>query len=74
MLRDSGSGVPRTVQDLVLARTAGLPSAARSIVELVSVVPGQIERWLVDRVLDAGADGCRCVHRVRPADRARQRR
>jgi ATP/maltotriose-dependent transcriptional regulator MalT len=61
VLRDLGSGVPRTVQDLVLARAAGLPSAARSILALVSVVPGQIERWLVDRLLApalADVDAC----------------
>jgi DNA-binding CsgD family transcriptional regulator len=50
ILRDSSSAVPRTVQDLVLTRAAGLPPSARSIVELVSVVPGQIERWLVDQL------------------------
>lgn len=66
MLR-GGSGqeaVPRTVQDLVLARFARLPAPARALVQFTSLVPSCIERWLVDALLaltvpdiEAGIDG-----------------
>ncbi|HEX6832584.1 MAG TPA: LuxR C-terminal-related transcriptional regulator, partial [Rudaea sp.] len=51
MLRQSSDGVPRGVQDLVLARYARLGAAAQAIVRLASIVPARIERWLVDRLL-----------------------
>jgi ATP/maltotriose-dependent transcriptional regulator MalT len=61
VLREPGSAVPRTVQDLVLARLARLPAAARDILSLVSVVPGRSERWLIDQLLApalADLDAC----------------
>jgi DNA-binding CsgD family transcriptional regulator len=51
VLRDTGNAVPRTVQDVVLARMARLPAAAHDLLRLVSVVPGHVERWLVDELL-----------------------
>ena len=48
MLREPGIAVPRTVQDLVLARFARLPVAAQDLARLVAMVPGRTERWLVD--------------------------
>jgi hypothetical protein len=48
MLREPGIAVPRTVQDLVLARLTRLPPAAQDLARLVATVPGRIERWLVD--------------------------
>jgi DNA-binding CsgD family transcriptional regulator/tetratricopeptide (TPR) repeat protein len=42
---------PRTVRDAVLARAARLDPAAREVLELVSVVPGRAELWLVDAAL-----------------------
>jgi DNA-binding CsgD family transcriptional regulator len=48
MLRSSSQGVPRGVQDLVLARLARLTPAAQAVARLASVVPTRIERWLVD--------------------------
>jgi len=51
VLRDTGSTVPATVQDVVLARAARLPEAAQQILKLASVVPGHVERWLVDELL-----------------------
>ena len=48
MLREPGIAVPRTVQDLVLARFARLPAAAQDLARLVATVPGRTERWLVD--------------------------
>lgn len=51
VLRDTGHAVPGTVQDVVLARAARLPESAQCILRLASVVPGHIERWLVDELL-----------------------
>jgi DNA-binding CsgD family transcriptional regulator/tetratricopeptide (TPR) repeat protein len=57
MLRSGADGVPRGVQDLVLAKFARLGAAAQSIVRLASIVPAKIERWLVERCqgVDAAA-------------------
>jgi DNA-binding CsgD family transcriptional regulator/tetratricopeptide (TPR) repeat protein len=52
LLRHGSDGVPRSVQDLVLARFARLSAGAQAIVRLASVVPARIERWLVEALLD----------------------
>lgn len=54
-LREVGAAVPRTVQDLVLARYARLPGAAQAIVRLTALVPARIERWLLDARLSPSA-------------------
>src|SRR5713226_8934365 len=46
-------GVPMTVRDAVLARIARLSPAARTLLELASVVPTRTERWLLDAVQGA---------------------
>jgi DNA-binding CsgD family transcriptional regulator len=46
--------VPATVRDAVLARAARLSPAARDIAELICVVPGKAEDWLVQQ---AGGSG-----------------
>jgi len=54
VLRDTSvprAAVPRTVQDVVLARFARLASPVQTLLQLVSIVPGRIERWLVDELL-----------------------
>jgi ATP/maltotriose-dependent transcriptional regulator MalT len=51
VLRDPGSTVPRSVQDLVLSRYARLSGAAQAILRVAALVPARIERWLVDAVL-----------------------
>jgi len=48
VLRHGTDGVPRGVQDLVLARFARLAPAAQSVVRLASTVPTRIEASLVD--------------------------
>jgi DNA-binding CsgD family transcriptional regulator/tetratricopeptide (TPR) repeat protein len=48
VLAAGDTGVPLTVQDLVLARVAGLPAPAREVVRLVSVVPTRVEPWLLE--------------------------
>ena len=54
MLRDKEvprSSVPRSVQDVVLARYARLPAPVQALLQCVAVVPGRAERWLVDALL-----------------------
>ena len=51
VLRHGGEPVPRAVQDLVLSRYAELAAGAQAVVRLACVVPGRIERWLVERLL-----------------------
>jgi DNA-binding CsgD family transcriptional regulator len=53
VLRDTSTpraAVPRTVQDVVLARFARLPASVQALLQLVAVVPGRVERWLVDQL------------------------
>jgi DNA-binding CsgD family transcriptional regulator len=53
LLREGGArpgGVPRSVQDVVLARVAALPAAVQELLRAVAVVPGRAERWLIDAV------------------------
>lgn len=55
--------VPVSVRESVLGRFARLPTNARSTAELVSVVPGRAEHWLVEACMGATADvaaGERC--------------
>lgn len=49
--------IPSTARDAVLARVAKLPPAARQIAELASIVPGRVERWLLESTcgLDSNA-------------------
>jgi DNA-binding CsgD family transcriptional regulator/tetratricopeptide (TPR) repeat protein len=56
LLRGGVDAVPRSVQDLVLARCARLDASAQAIVRLASVVPARIERWLIDRLLSPGIE------------------
>jgi DNA-binding CsgD family transcriptional regulator/tetratricopeptide (TPR) repeat protein len=51
VLRHGGEAVPRAVRDLVLARYAELHAGAQAVVRLACVVPGRMERWLVERLL-----------------------
>jgi len=61
LLRHGAEGVPRGVQDLVLARLARLGPAAQAVVRLASTVPTRIEAALVDALLAPDAatlDAC----------------
>ena len=49
----AGGGVPETVRGAVLARAARLDREAREALDLVSVVPGRAELWLVAGALGA---------------------
>ena len=53
-LAESGvEGVPSSVQDSVLARAGKLSSGARRVLDLVSVIPGESERSLVEIIVEA---------------------
>ncbi|HZR40374.1 MAG TPA: LuxR C-terminal-related transcriptional regulator [Ktedonobacteraceae bacterium] len=49
-------GVPLIVRDAVFARIARLSPAARTVLELASVVPSRVERWLLEAILDVPAE------------------
>jgi DNA-binding CsgD family transcriptional regulator/tetratricopeptide (TPR) repeat protein len=60
--------VPATVRDAVLARALRLSPAAREIAELVCVVPGKTEQWLLaqaGRLDEVGMEGCLSIGMVR---------
>jgi DNA-binding CsgD family transcriptional regulator/tetratricopeptide (TPR) repeat protein len=52
VLANPGVEVPATVRDAVLARLGGLSEPSQRALELLSTVPGRVERWLVERLLD----------------------
>lgn len=63
--------VPSTVRDAVLARALRLSPAAREIAELVCVIPGKTELWMLEqstRLDEAGIEGCLSIGMVRHED------
>lgn len=73
VLATDGDAVPVTVRDAVLARVVRLSPAAREIAELVCVVPGKAESWLLEqagRPDEAGIEGCLGMGMVRDKDGA----
>jgi DNA-binding CsgD family transcriptional regulator/tetratricopeptide (TPR) repeat protein len=65
--------VPVTVRDAVLARAARLSPAAREIAELVCVVPGKAELWLLEQTArpdESDIEGCLSTGMVRDEDGA----
>jgi DNA-binding CsgD family transcriptional regulator len=50
ILRNATGGMPRSIEDLVLGRFAKLSPGAQAIVKLASIVPGKIERRLLERL------------------------
>ncbi len=63
--------VPATVRDAALARAARLPPAAREIAELVCVIPGKTEAWLLKQAIrppEEGIEGCLSIGMVRNED------
>jgi DNA-binding CsgD family transcriptional regulator/tetratricopeptide (TPR) repeat protein len=43
--------VPATVRDAVLARISRLSDSARAVANLAALVPGKLERWLLDAIV-----------------------
>jgi DNA-binding CsgD family transcriptional regulator len=71
VLAAAADTVPSTVRDAVLARAVRLPPQARDIAELVCVVPGKAEIWLLEqaaRLSDEGIEGCLSIGMVRFED------
>ena len=60
VLASDAKDVPPMVRDAVLARAAKLTPDARQVLEMVSLVPGRAERWLIDAddaTIEAAARG-----------------
>jgi DNA-binding CsgD family transcriptional regulator/tetratricopeptide (TPR) repeat protein len=53
VLAAAGAALPATVRDAVLARAASLSPDARRLLDVVAVVPGRIELWLLEAVAPA---------------------
>lgn len=51
VLASDTPGVPLMVHDAVLARVTRLSPAARTLLELASIIPTRAERWLLEAVL-----------------------
>jgi DNA-binding CsgD family transcriptional regulator len=71
VLAAAADTVPSSVRDAVLARAVRLSPAAREIAELVCVVPGKTEIWLLEqaaRLDEAGIEGCLSIGMVRHED------
>ena len=71
VLAAGAATVPPTVRDAVLARAARLLPAARAVAELVCVVPGRAEPWLLEqaaRADEASIAGCLSMGMVRSDD------
>jgi hypothetical protein len=61
MLAHADAHVPVTVRDVVLARAARLAPEARAVLDLVAIVPGALELWVVMLTLHpepASVDAC----------------
>jgi ATP/maltotriose-dependent transcriptional regulator MalT len=61
IIASDAEGVPPSVRDAVLARIARLSPAAKDIVELASLMPGDAEVWLIEAILHpdpAALDEC----------------
>ena len=73
VLAASGTDVPGTIREAVLARAARLTAGARRIAEVVSVVPAAAEDWLIEQLLHPGSDdvdGCLAIGMRRAEDGA----
>jgi DNA-binding CsgD family transcriptional regulator len=62
---DGPGSIPASVRDAVWARLARLPAREREVLEIMSLVPGSVEPWLIRGLLGSGADGAagNCVAR-----------
>jgi DNA-binding CsgD family transcriptional regulator/tetratricopeptide (TPR) repeat protein len=71
VLANPDDTVPATVRDAVLARAARLSPLARQIAELVCVVPGKTEPWLLEPIIhpaEAAIEGCLAIGMLRHGD------
>jgi DNA-binding CsgD family transcriptional regulator/tetratricopeptide (TPR) repeat protein len=51
ILAAPGEGVPESVRDAVLARASRLSEPARRVLEAVAIIPGQVDYWLLEKLL-----------------------
>lgn len=51
LLAHPDGGLPATIREATLARAVGLSPAARMLLDLSSVVPNRMERWLLEAAL-----------------------
>lgn len=63
VLGAGGDALPESIRDAVLARAARLPTDARAVLDAAAIVPGRVDRWLLDVVaggidVRAGLDTC----------------
>jgi DNA-binding CsgD family transcriptional regulator len=68
VLATASESIPSNARDVVLARLAKLPPGARSLAELVSIVPGKAEAWLLEQAGvqdDASVESCLSIGMVR---------
>lgn len=56
VLAGAQNTVPPTVRDAVIARLARLPEEARAVANLAALVPGKIERWLLEPLAPSAGD------------------
>jgi len=56
VLASGATGVPATVRDAVLARSAGLDPAALDLLEAIALVPPRAEPWLLDAIAGDSLD------------------
>lgn len=64
ILASGATGVPPSVRDAVFARASRLTDEDRAVLDVVSLVPGRAERWLLDAVSGAGSaavEACRAA-------------
>jgi DNA-binding CsgD family transcriptional regulator/tetratricopeptide (TPR) repeat protein len=69
----ASGGVPATVRDAALARVGRLSAAARDLAELICVVPGRTESWLLAQAAspdESAVDECLSIGMVRSDDGA----
>lgn len=61
-----GETLPGTVRDAVLARAGSLAPDARSLLDAASIVPGRVERWVLEHIaatIDVGDAMDACIDR-----------
>ncbi|MGA3155936.1 MAG: AAA family ATPase [Steroidobacteraceae bacterium] len=71
VLASTADTVPATVRDAVLARAGRLSPSARDIAEMVCVVPGRAETWLVEQALhlnEQDIEDCAAIGMARSED------
>ncbi|HMK86207.1 MAG TPA: AAA family ATPase, partial [Steroidobacteraceae bacterium] len=71
VLAAAADAVPATVRDAVLARAARLSPAARAVAELVCLIPGKAEPWLLEQAAhrhEAAIEACLNIGMLRGED------